>query len=97
MTTSYLLIVVGAFVGWALTWAAGRFALPEEWRKQLPKIAAVLSSALTAGIIALFQATTGQPLTMDVLWMGLSAGALAVVGHVFPELAQGRLKSEPTE
>ena len=94
MPTSYLLAVVGAFVGWFITTRI-KPRIPESWHKQLPKIAAVVTSSLTAGIIALAQAWQGQPLTMDVIWMGLSAGALAVVGHAFPELVQGRLKSTP--
>lgn len=91
---SYLAAVVLAFVGWAFT-AYIKPRVPDAWHKQLPKVAAVVSAALTSGVVALAQAWVGQPLTMDVVLLGLGAGWLAVVGHAFPELVQGRVKAQP--
>jgi hypothetical protein len=90
--SSYLAAVCMAFTGWAFTGFI-KPRVPESWHKQLPKIAAVVSSALTVGVVAVAQAWMGQPITMDVVLLGAGAGWLAVVGHVFPELVDGRVTS----
>jgi hypothetical protein len=94
--SSYLAAVCSALVGWGFT-SYIKPRVPESWHKQLPKIAAVVSSALTVGVVAVAQAWMGQPITMDVVLLGAGAGWLAVVGHVFPELVDGRVTSAPPD
>lgn len=86
-----------AVVAWALTFAAGKWALPEKYRRAIPAVAVLIATALVASM----QALNGEPLTAATLVRGVGAGAAAVAGHSAIREAQkamvGGKEEEDTE
>ena len=67
-------------ITWALTLAAGKAMVKtgkENLRKALPMVAVLIAVALRAG----FDSVQGSELNAEVLLHGLSAAAIAVLGH----------------
>jgi uncharacterized protein (DUF2062 family) len=64
-------------LAWALTWAAGKWALPKQYRATLPAVAVLAAVAIRAAL----DAGMGEPLTVDSALRAAVAGAVAVAGH----------------
>lgn len=85
-------LVVG--LTWALTWAAGRWAIPARYRGALPALAVLLAVAVRAGL----DAAQGMPLTPETVARAVAAGGVAVMGHSqVREIQKALAKPAPAE
>jgi len=64
-------------LAWALTYAAGRYAVPKSLRGALPLVAVLGACALRAGGDALL----GTPLDLETFLHAVGAAGVAVLGH----------------
>lgn len=87
-------IVVGFTLG--CTWALGKFstAFQDKLRPYLPLVALILGVLIRS----VMDAMEGEPLTVESLFRGLAAGAMAVMSHQqVHQIAKAKDQGAPEE